>query len=188
MPGVLDLQSMYRREVPYVRRTLRRLGVPEREVQDVLHDVFITVWRRAHTYDAARPLRPWLFGIVFRVASDNMRRARHTRELLTAEGSPEDLPDPLPTPDEALLSQEALAKINSALYCLDLKHRVVLVMHDVTGHKAAEIAHQLAIPVKTVYSRLRNGRERFAVALRDADAEGRARGSDLDRLPTRGHC
>ena len=38
--------------------TLRRLGVRQRDLADVTHDVFVTVYRRLDSYDPARPLRP----------------------------------------------------------------------------------------------------------------------------------
>src|SRR5436190_1119565 len=49
------------------------------------------------------------------------------------------------------------------------------VTHDVSGHSAHDVAHELAIPLKTVYSRLRTARARFVlmahqVQLKGADA------------------
>jgi len=57
-----DFQDVYRREISYVVHTLRRLGVHSAELEDVAHDVFLAVHRHFAERDAARPLRPWLFG------------------------------------------------------------------------------------------------------------------------------
>ena len=73
-------RTMFEREASYVMCSLRRLGVRERDVPDVAHDVFVTVYRLLEGYDADRPARPWLFAIALRVAADHRRLARH-REI-----------------------------------------------------------------------------------------------------------
>ena len=40
--------------------TLKRLGVQDRDLEDVVHEVFITVHRRLCDYDPTRPLRAWV--------------------------------------------------------------------------------------------------------------------------------
>ncbi len=154
-----DPQALYRREFGYVWHGLRRLGIPERDLPDLTHDVFVTVFRRLPTYDPARPFRPWLFGVLFRVALDHLRLARHAKEHLPEDFDP---PDTAPAPDEQVFDREAWRLVDRALAALDLRLRVVLVMHDFAGHDGASIAEALAIPRKTVYSRLRIARERFA--------------------------
>ena len=63
--------DVYGAELPFVWRTLWRLGVPDRDLEDVAHDVFVVVHRKLVDYDPTRPLKPWLFGICFRVALPN---------------------------------------------------------------------------------------------------------------------
>ena len=67
-PPVPSLTDIYAAEVRWLWRVLWRLGVPERDLEDVAHDVFVVVHRKLPDYDPTRPLRPWLFGICFRVA------------------------------------------------------------------------------------------------------------------------
>ena len=74
--------DIYAAEVRWVWRALWRLGVPDRDLEDVAHDVFVVVHRKLADYDPARPLRPWLFGICFRVALDRRRKASTNREQL----------------------------------------------------------------------------------------------------------
>ena len=50
-------------------RDLRRLGVPAAEVEDLAHDVFVVLHRNWPTLDTERPLRPYLFGVAFRIVS-----------------------------------------------------------------------------------------------------------------------
>jgi RNA polymerase sigma-70 factor, ECF subfamily len=154
--------TIYAQELKYVRSSLRRLGVTEADVPDVTQDVFVTVYRRLVTFDRARPIRPWLFGVAFRVAADHLRLSRHKREVLPDVRV--DTEDPTPGPDDALLGQQARALARRALTLLDVRHRTVLVMHDLWDQPANEIAQALQIPLKTVYTRLRIARERFTAA------------------------
>ncbi len=158
----LFYETVYARELKYVRSSLRRLGVTEADLPDVTQDVFVTVYRRLSTYDRNRPIRPWLFGVAFRVAADHLRLSRHKREVIPDVRL--DTEDPTPGPDDALLGQQARALARRALTQLDIRHRTVLVMHDLWDQPANEIAQALQIPLKTVYTRLRIARERFTAA------------------------
>src|SRR5207248_2142231 len=72
---------IYEAQFGYVWHSLRRLGVRERDLEDLAHDVFVAFYRGIEGYDRARPVKPWLFGIAFRVASDYRRRAQHRLEV-----------------------------------------------------------------------------------------------------------
>jgi RNA polymerase sigma-70 factor (ECF subfamily) len=158
----LFYETIYAGELKYVRSSLRRLGVGEADLPDVTQDVFVTVYRRLATFDRSRPIRPWLFGVAFRVAADHLRLSRHKREVLPDVRL--ETEDPTPGPDDALLGQQARALARRALTFLDVRHRTVLVMHDLWDQPANEIAQALKIPLKTVYTRLRIARERFTAA------------------------
>jgi RNA polymerase sigma-70 factor (ECF subfamily) len=153
------LEGVFRAEFSYVSHAVLRLGVVEREVDDVTHDVFFTVHRLLPSFDARRPIRPWLFAIAVRHAADYRRRVRSRRELVT--DTPPDVEDDARAPDSAAEANQMRAIVLRALDTLDLGKRAVLVMHDIDGHTAPEIAEALGVPLNTVYSRLRVARERF---------------------------
>ena len=161
--GPVEFRAIYEAESSYVWKTLRRIGVPERDLEDLLHDVFVVVFRRLHEYDAARPIKPWLFGIAFRVASDYRRSSRQTREFLEPA---REIEDAAPGADERLAQARDRETVVSALGSLAPDRRAVFVMHDLDGHSAPDIAAALSIPTNTVYSRLRVAREEFAAAVR----------------------
>jgi RNA polymerase sigma-70 factor, ECF subfamily len=158
-----DFRVVYEAQFDYVWRTVRRLGVPERDLEDVAHDVFVAFYRgRAH-FDARRPLKPWLFGIAFRVASDFRRRAQNKYEVPTER---EEALDDAPAADELMAVRERRALVARGLEALDLDRRAVFVMHDLDGCSMPEIAQVLAVPLNTLYSRLRVAREQFAAAVK----------------------
>jgi len=163
---------LYKQEFGYAWRTLRRLGVREGDLPDLAHDFFIVVYRHLADYDPSRPVRPWLFGIAFRVVSDYRRSARIARETL---GDAPDVVDRSPPVDEQIAERQAREAVMRALDELDLDRRAVLVMHDLEGQPVPEIAAALMIPVPTAYSRLRLAREDLAAAIKRLRAreEGR---------------
>ena len=154
-PLPADFQGVYRQEISYVVHTLRRLGVRDAEVEDVAHDVFVAVYRHFSERDPARPLRPWLFGFCFRIASDHRKLARHRHEAPPLAHEPA---DPAKQPD-ALVDDERLRhQLLAALDAMDFEKRSLVVMHDLEGLSVPEIAALLAVPLNTAYSRLRLAR------------------------------
>ena len=160
----------FQREVDYVYRTLRRLGVGSSEVEDLTQEVFLALRGAWGAYDPGRPLRPYLFGIAFRIASAYQRK--RNREV--AFGIVE-VGDAGPGPDDALQSKQARALVLAALERIPLPRRAVLVMHDIDDVPVSDVARVLAIPLFTVYSRLRKARRELQSALRRMLKEADAR-------------
>jgi len=155
-------ETIYRAELGWVHRTVVRLGARERDVEDLVHDVFIAFYRTLETYDPSRPLRPWLFGVAFRVVNDYRRKASFSREQ----------PDAIPehervgkgvSADESVELDEKRRLILAALEELPLEQRAVFVELDETP--VPELAAALQIPLNTCYSRLRLARARFATTI-----------------------
>ena len=158
-----DLEHLYQAHFNHVWRTLRRLGVTERYLEDAAHDVFIVVHRRLPDFEVGRPARPWLTGIAYRVAADHRKRAHIKRERYGQ--SPSLRPSGQPSVPQLLEAKERRDLVHRALEELDLPHRVVFVMYELDDIPCTVIAESLDIPVNTVYSRLRNARMRFTDAV-----------------------
>jgi RNA polymerase sigma-70 factor, ECF subfamily len=163
--GPERFRPIFERELPYVWSTLRRLGVKPADLEDVVHEVFVRVYRKLAEYDDARPIRPWLFGFAYRGAADYRRLARHRRE---APGVDTDAPDPRAGPDEEVDLSDRRALLDRALEAVPLERRAVLVLHELEEKPVPEIADALGIPLNTAYSRLRTGRAELAAALKRA--------------------
>ena len=148
-------------ELDYVYRTLRRLGTAPSEVDDLAQEVFLALRRCWADYDSSRPLRPFLFGISFRIASAYERKRR--REVAFGVV---DVGDAGPGPDDALQSKQARALVLAALDRIPLPRRAVMVMHDIDDVPVREVASILEIPLFTVYSRLRKARRELEAAIR----------------------
>ena len=165
-PAPLDFRTLFELESPYVLRTLRRLGVTERDVEDAAHEVFVAVHRELPKYDRARPIRPWLFAFCFRIASHHRRK--HRRE--TVADMTGDLVDPAEAPDILLDRERKRRLVLRALDEIELDRRAVFVLHEIDGFTCEAIADSLEIPLGTVYSRLRLAREDFTAKMRRLQA------------------
>ena len=152
--------NAYQRELDYLMRSLQRLGVPPGDVEDLAHEVFLVLRRNWHDYDSTRPLKPYLFGIAFRVAASHRRRRWREVPYAVVEGQ-----DIAPHPDQAFESSQARALVLAALQQIPIARRVVLVMHDLDEIPVQEIAATLSIPLFTAYSRLRKARQELEAAI-----------------------
>jgi RNA polymerase sigma-70 factor (ECF subfamily) len=129
--------------------------------EDVVQEVFLTVWRRADSYIAGRgSARTWLLSIVRHRAID-VARARAARP----QGTPLDEVIGLAAPDddpsaEALRRIEA-ANVRAALDCLPIAQREVVELAFFSGLSYPEIAEQTGVPLGTVKSRMRLALERL---------------------------
>jgi RNA polymerase sigma-70 factor, ECF subfamily len=163
-----DFRELYEAELAYVLRALRRLGVAAADLEDVAHDVFATAYRRREDRDPARAVRPWLFGIAYRVVGNYRQKAHRAREVGDADP---DIPDPRPSPADVALERERSERLLAALAALDLEHRAVAILFDLDGLPAPAIAEALGIPLNTVYSRARAARLRLLELTRDLRGE-----------------
>ncbi|MBN2573038.1 MAG: sigma-70 family RNA polymerase sigma factor [Deltaproteobacteria bacterium] len=150
----------YQRELDYLMRTLRRLGVDTDDVEDLAHEVFLVLRRTWPHYDPTRALKPFLFGIAFRVAMSHRRKRWREVPFATV-----DEPDRSPAPDRAAEANQARAIVLDALNRIPLKRRAVLVMHDLDEVPVQDVAATLCIPLFTAYSRLRKARRELEAAV-----------------------
>jgi RNA polymerase sigma-70 factor (ECF subfamily) len=162
-----DCLETFDRELDYVFGTLQRLGARPGDIEDLLQEVFVALHRSWPTLDTTRPLRPWLFGIAFRVV--RTQRRRRAREAPYAELDPE---DGSPTPEAWLQGQESLALLRAALEHVPVSRRAVVIKHDLDGLDVVEIARALSMTKFGVYARLYKGRKELASAVRRLHKEG----------------
>lgn len=136
-----------RGEYTYIVRSLRRFGVAERDADDLAQDVLVAAYLKWAEWDAARPIRPWLLAFVVRRAANYRRKARE--ELVPADAT---IDGPAPEDRDLVLR---------GLEALPFEQRVALVLYDVDGYSAKEIAAMTDTAENTVYSRVRLAREAF---------------------------
>lgn len=149
-----EFRRLFEAELPFVLRTLRRLGVSDADLSDVAQELFLTVLGRLHEVVDPSSVRKWLYAFCVRFSSNYRRLARH-RAICMDDNVERTLSDDV---REAAAARDLVL---SALDKLDFDRRLVLVLHDLEGVSAPEIAAMIDIPLNTVYSRIRLAREAF---------------------------
>ncbi len=161
--GAERLDQLYRRFSRRVRWVARARGVPESALDDVVHDVFLRIFRKLRDRDADVPLASWVDAIARNVAFSH-RRTSARRVLRDATAS---APAALLSPDEALARKDAWRALQQFLEALDPEQREAFVLCDVLQTPVPEIARTTEVKLNTVYSRVRLARRRFAQTFGD---------------------
>lgn len=153
----VGLAELYRRHAGFVWRSLRRFGVPDEALEDVVHEVFMIVRRRLPDFDRRAAPTTWLYGIARGVAA-NVRRSRARAE---ARHRLVPLGDAPPDPEQAAERAEAIACVGEFLAGLDPDQREVFELVDLEGLRGPEVAELLDTNLNVVYSRLRLARRKL---------------------------
>jgi RNA polymerase sigma-70 factor (ECF subfamily) len=157
---------------PFVWRALRRLGVPEGDVEDIAQEVFLVVHRRLPTFQRQSAVRTWVYGICLRVASDHRRRLHRARER-PMEDPPETA---VPAEQDAAIDRRrALAWLDGVLDELDDAKRAVFVLFEIEQVPMAEVAAAAGCPLHTAYARLYAARKHVEAAARREQARRNGR-------------
>ena len=161
VPPPPDFASIYRTQGAYVRRTLQRMGVPDRHLDDAMQDVFVVVLRRLPEYRDRKRLTGWLAAIAHKIAAPRLQQER-SRPIVADAATVDLLLDPN-NPEITTATREI------ALWALrEIKNparRTVYTMFHVEDSTLPEIALALGIPVGTVKTRLRDAEAEVDAAL-----------------------
>jgi len=152
-------RTIFESEYGYIRNSVARMGIRPADVPDVVHDVFLVVHKKLVEFDATRPLRPWLFGIAFRVAVGVKRRMGYRMERMDGDDAMPLRASSEPSPEELVSDEQRRTVLAEAMDLLDDDKRAVFVLHDLDGTSMPVVAESLEIPLNTAYSRLRLARE-----------------------------
>ena len=143
---------------------LVRCGVAPDDRDDLFQEIFIRVHRAAASYDAGRPLHPWIFTIVANTVRTHLRRQR-VRSLV---GSVEETAEPVagnPGAERVAAGRQTMAWLERQIEKLPLARREVLILACVENLPLQEIAGVLGIPLGTVKTHLRRARLNLAEEL-----------------------
>lgn len=163
-PGARD--ALVDRWLPEVLQWCARLGGPRVDPEDAAQDVVVIVITRAESLDDPTRFRAWLFGITRRVLAAHRRRAWFRRWVPGASTAHAHGAD---DPHADAEADQTGRRVQALLERLPAAQREVLVLCDLEERSAIEAAELLDVPVGTVKSRLRLGRERFRALCREHD-------------------
>jgi RNA polymerase sigma-70 factor (ECF subfamily) len=139
------------------------------EAEDIVQRAFIVVLARASTFDRMRPFPPWLFGIVRRLAQNQLARVARRRRLWRQwRGDQDDRVAPsAASRAEARGDLEAVARAASALPEMQ---RACFELVAVRGLSPAEVAAMHGISESTVRQHVFRARQAIASAIGETNA------------------
>lgn len=161
------IEALVAESLPHVVTWSVRLCGLAADGEDCAHEAMIVVLRKLPELREPEAFPYWLFGITRNVARNLRRKAWLKRWL---PGIVPDQPDPTPSPALRLVSSQRARRVAEILDRLPEAQRVALILCDLEGRPASEVARLLGMPAGTVKSRLRLGRARFVKEAEAMDA------------------
>lgn len=160
----VGLEALLVRHAPAVVRFVGRICDDPADADDVVQETLIAAVRGVATLRDDGAFRSWLFSVA---------RSQHARLRRRRVGEPLDeavLAHEGRGPDEIAAGAELDGSLDAAIRALGEKYREVLVLRDVEGMTAPEVAAVVGVGVDTVKTRLH--RARAAVRVRMTPALG----------------
>jgi len=167
-----------------VTRLVFRILGPSADVEDVVQEVFVHVFRSLPRFRGESKFSTWLYRLTTNVARMHLRRGR-SRPRIASVPVPETSPDGRApdNPDQDAERRRRVRALYDLLDELSEKKRTVLVLHDLEGVPAKDIAEIVGAPVLTVRTRLFYARKELYAAIGRDPALGPAVSSLMDQLP-----
>ena len=150
-------EALFHQHQRLVFRTAYLIVGDKQEAEDVLQEVFVTVWKSRHSFNPAKgKLTTWMHRITVNQCISRHRRKQPS--LLSLEKAREGgVPLQVqsgPLPEDTSMSRLVYEGVLRAVNQLDGKHRPVVILRYFNDLSYGEIAQVLDIPLGTVKSRI----------------------------------
>ncbi|CAM3345730.1 sigma-70 family RNA polymerase sigma factor [Brevibacillus invocatus] len=145
--------ELYDRTIHDVKKTVSFLLDNKQDAEDVIHDIYLEVFKSLRHFDQTRAFSSWLTGVSIRQIQNYRRRGWKIVRLFNKVNllaTAQTVPDISKEVVEQLEQQQLMERIQH----LPFKFRSVLVLKYWHGCSQNEIAEILQLPVGTVKSRL----------------------------------
>jgi RNA polymerase sigma-70 factor (ECF subfamily) len=149
------LQTVYRLTSAKLFGVALRILGERSEAEDVLQEVYVTVWRKAADFDTGRasPMT-WLIAIARNRAIDRLRATRQSRHMDRMDIA-SDVADSAPLADKALESAQDHARLHGCLDGLEPRERAALRGAFFDGNTYEDLAARMKVPLGTMKSWIR---------------------------------
>ncbi|MBD5797024.1 RNA polymerase subunit sigma [Bacillus pseudomycoides] len=169
-------QVIYEFTCKDIYRTVAFLVVDKQDVEDIVNEVYIQIWKSVVNYDVNRSFRFWLHGLIVKQVQDWRRKS--WRRFRIFEKKKMYAQDQFYIVDEDILHKETRNELGELVQKLSYKHREVIIMRYFHEYSLDEIATLLNKPVGTVKSRLHTALKRLRIEMENVPAiqEGEVNG------------
>jgi RNA polymerase sigma factor (sigma-70 family) len=166
------LEVLYERYGKVAYSLARRILTDEVLAQDVVQEVFLSLWRDAQRFDAGRgTLATYLLSMTHHRAVDVVRREENLRRRRTSDEVLEFRPDPNPGVEAEAEAAERRSEVRAALAQLPPAQREALALAYFGGYTQREVATLVGVPLGTVKTRMAAGMRKLHQVLREAGHE-----------------
>jgi len=163
-------RQLIRRCSPLVYRVALRMLKNQADAEDAAQEVFMKIHKSFDTFDATRPLAPWVSRVTYTTCLQRLRSAAARHVATAPETFERAADDHQRGPEADAADQEAGELLAKAMDLLSAQDRALLDMRYREGLADAELAEATGMPVNTVKTRLFRARKalrrRLAPALR----------------------
>lgn len=135
--------------------------------EDLLQETLLRVDRGLPGFAGRSSLQTWTFSIATRVAADHYRKAANRIHIVEVDESAGLAADDLAI-DSRLVIDEMSSCVREVIESLPEDYRAALVLHDLEGHTAVEVAEICGCSLATAKIRIHRARARLREALRGA--------------------
>jgi RNA polymerase sigma-70 factor, ECF subfamily len=147
------------------------------DAADMTQEAFIRLLRSLGTYRGETKFTTWLYRLVTNICLDGLRRRGRPVESLDEQNSGQtgdgaQTPgerladsDRWTQPEERLELRESATEVREALVSLPATQRLALTLHYFEDLRYEDIAEVMGLPLNTVKSHIRRGKERLAQVL-----------------------
>lgn len=164
-----------------MRSLASRVGVPSRDLDDVVQDAMVRLWEKREQARAAGNPSAFRDSIVLNTARDHRRAARRREEALTdldeAGLDAAALRDERRSPEDHAIARQEAALVRQLVEQIGERGRGIFIACELLERPIADVARELEIPFETARSRLRRAWDEFEEAAGRWEARQRGRGA-----------
>jgi RNA polymerase sigma factor (sigma-70 family) len=163
------LEALYDRYGKVAYSLARRILADATLAQDVVQEVFLSLWRNAGRFDAGRgTVATYLLSMTHHRAVDAVRREENLRRWRTTDEVLEFASDPGSGVEDEVEASERRAQVRAALAELPPAQREALALAYFGGYTQREVASLVGVPLGTVKTRMAAGMRKLKDSLSDA--------------------
>ncbi len=151
------------------RYILRISSFPKEDREDILQEVFLSVYENINSFDNSLKFSSWIYRIAHNKVISLWRKNRNTNSNISLEDNFILIEQSLK--EENILKQlekeENAEIVNKALESLPVKYKEPLVLYFIENKSYEEISDILQMPVSSVGTRIRRAKEKMKQQIED---------------------
>ncbi len=137
------------------------------DAQDVTQEVFLTIFRKAHTFQGKSAFSSWVYRVALNAVYMKLRSKKKDQSISVEDAFPsfngagyhqEVIRDWSESAESLMFSNETKSVIQSAVDQLPEKEKIAFILRDVEGLSTEEAAEALELTISAVKSRLHRAR------------------------------